>query len=227
MRCRGVGGILAVPVSALVLVSAIGCERKLDPPRADTVTLTLAPDDLSSDDGVTVASALVTERRVPLRNWAVEFVVALTADSGANPTYAPLTAVTDVNGIARVTLSGLSVAGAGSVTATVLHDDGTPYLRHDVAVASAVPLRVRTGVPTSLDATLSSASLNLANGSSIDVSWIVRDAQANRTADPVEIVTDQPGATVLGVTVADISIAGGWSVTVSVVGHPDISDTES
>lgn len=227
MPSRGVRKVVAFLVSLVGLFSGVGCERKLDPPRADTVTLTLAPDDLSSDDGVTVASALVTERRVPLRNWPVEFAVALTADSGANPTYAPLLAVTDVNGIARVTLSGLSVAGAGTVTATVLDDDGAPYLRHDVAVASVAPLRVRTGVPTSLDATLSSASLDLANGSSIDVSWIVRDAQANRTSDPVEIVTDQPGATVLGVTVADISVAGGWSVTVSVVGHPDISDTES
>lgn len=216
-------------VAALVLVAvgAVGCERKLSDPKPDTVVVTLSPSEISADDGGSLATALVTEKRTPLKGFAVSFQIALTADSGANPSYAAMTAVTDVNGRASVLLSGLNVAGEGSVTATAVKDSGEPITRGDVPVSGSTPVSVRAGSPTLLDAELSATSVDLANVDSIDVSYLVRDAQGNLTNDPVEIVTDHPGATVLAATIANLGAAGNWSVSVSVVGNPAVSDTES
>lgn len=216
--------LLGVVMGALAVA---GCERKLSDPKPDTVVVTLSPSEVSADDGGTVATAFVTEKRVPLKGFAVSFEVALLADSGANPSYALMNAVTDVNGRATVALSGLSVAGDGSVTATAVNGDGEPITRGGIPVAGSAPLAVRAGGAVSLDAELSASSVDLTNVDSIDVSYVVRDAQGNLTSDPVEIVTDHPGATVLAATIANLGAAGNWSVTVSVVGNPSVSDTES
>lgn len=210
-----------------VALAVVGCERKLDPPKPDTVVVTLAPAELSADDGETLATAFVTEKRVPLKGFAVSFQVILTAATGADPSYASVTAVTDVNGRAELTLSGLTRTGQGDVTATVLNDDGEPILRGDVPVAGSAPLRVRSGAAATLDATLSATSVDLDNVDSIEVSYLLRDGQGNPTAEPIEIVTDHPGASVLGTTVSGLGVAGTWSIAVSAIGNPSVSDTES
>lgn len=218
---------IALWTLAVATTTLAGCERKLAPPKPDTVVITLAPDEVSADSGATVATALVTDNRTPLKGFAVSFQITLVANSGANPSYAAIVGVTDVNGRATASLSGLNEAGVGAVTATVLDDDAEPITIDEIPVEGSAPLTVRPGVAASLDASLSSSSIDLGNSDSLDVAYIVRDAQGNLAWDPVQIVTDHPGATVLGTTLANLGMAGTWSVAVSVIGNPAVGDTEA
>lgn len=219
-------------LAALSLLLSIGCEKKLAKPAPDTVAVTLAPADVSADQGVTSASALVTEQRVPLERIAVRFQIALVAATGANPTYAEIVAETDVNGIASADLTGLQQAGAGQVIATAMREESEGVLvprldENDAPIAGSAALRVLPGVATSMAVSLNPTAVNPANGDFTDVSWVVRDAQGNRTADAVEIATDHPGATVLGARLENLGLAGAWSVAVSVTGRPQVSDAEN
>lgn len=219
-------------VAALSVLGLTGCEKKLAKPAPDTVAVTLAPADVSADQGVTSASALVTEKRVPLERIAVRFQIALVAATGANPTYAEIVAETDVNGIASADLTGLQQTGAGEVIATAMREETegvfVPRLdENDAPIAGSAALRVLPGVATSMAVSLNPTAVNPANGDFTDVSWVVRDAQGNRTADSVEIVTDHPGATVLGARLENLGLAGSWSVAVSVTGRPQVSDAEN
>lgn len=224
--------VSTLAVLAAALVVAAGCEKKLPAPQPDTVLVTLAPADVSADSGATVASALVTERRVPLEGFSVSFGIALVASSGANPTYADVTAVTDVNGIATVDLSGLNRTGAGAVTATAMREVSgggfEPYLDDDdQPVAGSAPIRVFAGAAASVSVSLAPAVVDPANGDFLDVSYEVRDGQGNLTGDPVEISTDHPGATVLGARLENLTAAGAWTAAVSVAGRPSVSDSEN
>lgn len=216
----------------VLVVGGAGCERKLGRPTPDTVTVTLESPAVSADEAATQASAFVTEKRIPLQGITVSFQVTLTADSGANPSYAALTAVTDVNGRAAVPLSGLSIAGSGAVTATAMREqgDGTfvPYLdAEELPIAGSASLEILPGAPASVVTALSSSQIDPDVENFFDVSFVVRDAQGNRTDDLVTIETDHPNATILGNRVADLSAAGAWMVSVSVAGRPDIADSES
>lgn len=225
--------VFASFIAASALVVVTGCERDgaKPKPKPDTVLVTLAPADVSADEGWTVASAFVTERRVPLEGFTVSFEVLLVAASGANPTYATVTSETDVNGIASVALSGLSRTGAGEVVATAMRESGgqfEPYLdADDMPIAGAAPLRVTAGAAASVAVSLTPAIVDPANGDSLTVAYLVRDAQGNLTEDPVEIATDHPGATILGASVENLTVGGTWSVAVSVSGRPSVSDTEN
>lgn len=224
---------VSLVILAAVSVSlSLGCEKKLAKPAPDTVAVTLAPGDVSADLGVTSASALVTEERIPLERIAVRFQIALVAATGANPTYAEILAETDVNGVAQADFTGLQQAGAGEVIATAMREESEGVFvprvdETEAPIAGSAVLRVLPGVAASMAVSLNPTAVNPANGDFTDVTWEVRDAQGNRTADAVEIATDHPGATVLGARLENLGEAGSWSVAVSVVGRPQISDSEN
>lgn len=219
----------------VLLVAALagfGCERKLDKPVPDTVAVTLAPAEVSADAGGTRATALVMERRAPLEGITVSFQVQLVATTGANPSYAAVTAVTDVNGTASVDLTGLTLAGDGEVVATAMREmsDGAFEPYQDEAaqpIAGRARLAVFPGEAASIATSLSDGQVDLDVKDWIEVGHVVRDQHGNRTDDLVEVATNHPGATILGSRIVGLNAAGTWEVAVSVVGRPQIYDSES
>lgn len=224
---------IRIAVALLLPAFLAGCDQKLGSPRPDTVAVTVSPDPISADAGTADVQALVTDRRTPLEGMQVSFHVQLVASSGANPVFADVLGLTDVNGIATAPLSGLNRTGLGSVTVTAVKKDAalTPFLdKNDQPIQGSAEFRVSAGLPVSVSAVLNPSQVNPAQNpldTFSDVSWQVRDAEGNLTADAVQILTDLPGASILGTRIADARTAGDWTVTVAVAGHPDVFDSET
>lgn len=224
---------IRIAIALLLPVFLAGCDQKLGSPRPDTVAVTVSPDPVSADSGTADVQALVTERRTPLQGMQVSFHVQLVASSGANPVFADVLGLTDVNGIATAPLTGLNRTGLGSVTVTAVKKDAalTPFLdSNDQPIQGSAELRVSAGLPVAVSLALNPSQVNPAQNpldTFSDVSWQVRDAEGNLTADAVQILTDLPGASILGTRIADARTAGNWTVTVAVAGHPDVFDSET
>lgn len=124
-RAGGLGLVACV-------LGASGCDSGREGRvRPDAVLLSLAPDVVSSEDGSLQATAVVVERTSPRKGWNVRLQVSFTDQLGNLRTIGGTTQETDRTGSVRHVFEGLTWAGAGTVTAEVLDDDGEPYLGRD------------------------------------------------------------------------------------------------
>lgn len=130
---------LSIPLS---FVSLAACGN--DP---NNVLVTLAPDVVSSLDGVASVRAVVMSDAEPLPETAVTVTVAYTDRGGAAHEIAPLTGVTDERGAFAGDITGLTWDGTGLVTVSV---DGAPTIAGEApfAVIDRTPPQVSITAPT-------------------------------------------------------------------------------
>lgn len=89
------------------------------------VVVALAPDVVSSLNGTLSVRATVLAEREPSAEEAVDLAIAYTDRAGRTHDVAPVSGVTNDNGVFETTLTGLIWDGSGTVTVTVAGFEGT------------------------------------------------------------------------------------------------------
>lgn len=152
---------LALALSTCVSLSLVACSRE-----PDNVLVTLAPEVVSSIDGVASVRAVVLAENEPLPDEAVTLTVAYTDRNGATHDIAPITGTTDTRGAFETEVTGLDWDGSGTITVA---------LTAATDVAGQAPFAVIDRTPPVASITPPTVSRHVIQGQDIVVPVHVQD----------------------------------------------------
>lgn len=186
------------------------------PVRADGLTLSLGRSVISADEA-SIPVVVEVANDDPAADLAgLEVTVSVTAYPAG---VADLVLVTNASGIAEGVVTGLDVAGTGTLLATAALPDRAGAFASDQRSFSVDPGLPALAALTLNDGASSANPLTTLPGSDIDVEVEVTDAAGNTLGAPqISVSTNAPGALVAGTQISGVTVAGSWDVWASIEG---------